>query len=120
VRLDEDAVDLLQVGGAALVADGFEQGAEAEVFGAAQEALAGAHDQGEGAGREGVVAQAAAVELVEDEGFDGAGGQALEDDRVGDARADLFAAPPEIGRPRGSPLAVLGAAPSPRCAFRLR
>jgi hypothetical protein len=62
VRLNEDAVDLLEIDGAGLVADGFEQRAQAEVFGAAQEALAGAHDQGEGVGGEGVVAQTAAID----------------------------------------------------------
>ena len=56
--LDENAVDLLEIDGADLVAHGFEQAAQAEVAGAAQQALAGAHDQRERFRGEGVVAQA--------------------------------------------------------------
>ena len=65
--LDEDAVDLFEVHDAGLVADGFDERAQAQVAGAAQQAFAGADDEGQGFGREGVVAQAGAVELVEDE-----------------------------------------------------
>ena len=67
VGLDEDAVDLFEVHDAGLVAHGFDERAQAEVAGAAQEAFAGADDQGQGFRGEGVVAQAGAVELVEDE-----------------------------------------------------
>ena len=73
--LDEHAVDLFEVHDAGLVADGFDERAQAQVAGAAQQAFAGADDQGQGFGREGVVAQAGAVELVEDELFDGFGSQ---------------------------------------------
>jgi hypothetical protein len=61
--LDEHAVDLLEIDGAGLVADSLDQGAEAEVFAAAQEALAGAHDEGKRVGGEGVVPEAGPVEL---------------------------------------------------------
>ncbi len=74
--LEEDAVDLFEVDGAGLVAHGFDERAQAQVAGAAQEAFAGADDEREGFGGEGVVAQAGAVELVEDELFDGFGTQA--------------------------------------------
>ena len=74
--LDEDAVDLFEVHDAGLVADGFDERAQAQVAGAAQESFAGADDQGQGVGGEGVVAQAGAVELVQDELFDGFGTQA--------------------------------------------
>ena len=66
VGLDEDAVDLFEVHDAGLVADGFDQRAQAQVAGAAQKAFAGADDEGQGFGGEGVVAQPGAVELVED------------------------------------------------------
>lgn len=59
VGLDEDAVDLLEIDEAGLVAHGFDQGTDAEVAGAAQQPLAGADDEREGFGGEGVVAQAA-------------------------------------------------------------
>jgi len=44
VRLDEDAVDPLEVHDAGLVASGLEERAQAQVAGAAQAALAGADD----------------------------------------------------------------------------
>jgi hypothetical protein len=63
---------------------------QAEVAGAAQEAFAGTDDEGQGFGGEGVVAQAGAVELVEDEllrRFREPGAAA---GRVGDAGADFL------------------------------
>ena len=64
VGLHEDVVDLFEVHDAGLVAHGFDERAQAEVAGAAQEALAGADDQGQGLGAEGVVAQAGPVQLA--------------------------------------------------------
>ena len=54
--LNEHAVDLFEVDDAGLVADGFNQGAEAEIARAAQESLARAHDERQSFGSEGVVA----------------------------------------------------------------
>ena len=71
VGLKEDAVDVLEVHDAGLVADGFDEGAEAEVAGAAKDPFARADDQRQGFGGEGVVAKAGAVELIQDEQFDG-------------------------------------------------
>ena len=62
--LDEDAVDLFEVHDAGLVADGFDERTQAEIAGAAQQAFTGTDDQGQGFGREGVVAQAGAIQLV--------------------------------------------------------
>jgi len=56
--LDEDAVDLFEVHDAGLVAHGFDEAADAQVAGATQQAFAGADDQCECFGREGVVTQA--------------------------------------------------------------
>jgi hypothetical protein len=67
MRLNEDAVDLLEIHDAGLVSDGFDERAEAQVAGAAQQTFAGAHDQGQGFGREGVVAETGAVELLQNE-----------------------------------------------------
>ena len=88
--LDEDAVDLFEVHDAGLVADGFDERAQTQVAGAAQQAFAGADDEGQGFGGEGVVAQAGAVELVQDERFDGFGSQARQQRRVSDAGADFL------------------------------
>ena len=41
VRLEEHAVDLLEIDDAGLVADGFDEGAQAEIAGAAQEMFPG-------------------------------------------------------------------------------
>jgi hypothetical protein len=43
VRLQEDAVDLLEVDGADAIAHGLEQRADAQVMGATEVALGGAH-----------------------------------------------------------------------------
>jgi hypothetical protein len=60
---------LLEIDEAGLVADGFDERTQAEVTGAA-ESFAGAHDQGQGIGSEGIVAQASAIQLAQDEGFE--------------------------------------------------
>ena len=88
--LDEDAVDLFEIDGSGLVADGFDQGTQTEIAGSAQESFAGADDQGQGFLGEGVVAQAGTVELGKDELFHHFGTQTREHDRVRDAGADLF------------------------------
>lgn len=90
VWLHEDAVDLFQIDDAFLVADGFEQGTQAEVLGATQEPFTGADDEGQGVVGEGVVAETGAIELVEEELLDVFGTQTGEHDGVGDAGADFF------------------------------
>ena len=90
VGLDKHAVDLLEVDGAGLVADGLDEGAYAEVASAAQEAITGTHDEGESFWSKCVVAEASAVELVEEEGFDGFGSEARQEGGVGDARGDVL------------------------------
>ena len=54
MRLKQDAVNLLEIDRSNLVTNGLEQGAEAEVARAPQEALPGADDEGQGLGCEGV------------------------------------------------------------------
>ena len=63
MRLNEDAVDLFAVHDAGLVPDGFDERAQTQVAGSAQQAFAGTNDQGQGFGREGVMAQAGPVAL---------------------------------------------------------
>ena len=85
VGLDKDAVDLLEVDGAGLIADGLDEGAHAEVARAAQEPVTGAHDESESIGGKRVVAESGAVELVEDECLDGFRSKARQEGGVGDA-----------------------------------
>ena len=88
--LDEDAVDLLEINGADLVAHRFDQRAEAQIAGAPQQAFGGTDDEGQGLQAERVVAQAGSVELSQDEGLRGLGSQAGQEDRIGDPGADFF------------------------------
>ena len=67
VGLHEDAVDVVDVDGLVGGADGLDQAADAEVAGLAQDAVGGADDQVDGGLREGVVAEADAVEFAQDE-----------------------------------------------------
>ena len=62
--LNEDAVDLFEVHDAVLVADGFDERTQAEIAGAAQQAFAGTHDQGQRFGREGVMCWAGGNEPI--------------------------------------------------------
>jgi len=63
---------------------------QAEAAGAAQEAFAGTDDEGQGFLAEGVVAQAGAVQLGEDERFNGFRSQAGKHHGVGDAGTDFL------------------------------
>ena len=83
--LDEDAVDLFEVHDAGLIADGFDERAQAEIAGASQQAFAGADDEREGFGGEGVVTETGAIQLIQDEVLDGFRSQPLEQGRIGDA-----------------------------------
>ena len=76
MRLNKDAVDLFDIHDAGLVADSFFECAETQVAGATQETFAGAHDQGQRFGREGVVTQAGSVQLIGDKLFHRFGNQA--------------------------------------------
>jgi hypothetical protein len=62
VGLDEHAIDWFEVHDAGLVAHRFDEGTQAEIAGAAQEALAGADDQSQRFLGEGIVAQAGTIE----------------------------------------------------------
>ena len=88
--LDEDAVHLLEIDGADLIADGFDEGGQAEVAGAAQEPFAGAHEQCQGFGGEDVVAEACVIELTEDKALGRFWTQARQDDGVSNAGADFL------------------------------
>ncbi len=89
VRLHQHAVDVVDVDGLVGTADGLDQAADAEVAGLTQHAVGGAHHQLDGGQREGVVAQADAVQFAQDELAHGVGTQPFGDDRVGDAALDV-------------------------------
>lgn len=67
--LDENAVDLLEIDNAGLITHRFQEAADAQVAGAAQETFPRADDERQGFGREGVVTQASTVQLGDDEGL---------------------------------------------------
>lgn len=90
MRLHEDAVNLFEIDDTGLIADGFDQRGDAEIFGSTQQPFAGAHDEGERVGGEGVVAQTSAIQLGQDERFDRFGREARQDHRVGDSRSDFL------------------------------
>ena len=69
VRLHEYGVDLAEFDGAGLVADGFEQAAQTEVSGGAQDAFGGLDDEVEGLVAEGAIVQTDGGELTGDEGM---------------------------------------------------
>jgi len=68
-------------------------GAPAQIARAAQKTLARTHNQREGFGHEGIVTQTGAVQLAQDELFDGFWTQARQHYRIGDARTDFFVDP---------------------------
>jgi len=118
VGLNEDAVDLLKINGAGLVAHGFDEGADGEVSVdslaparlalraacgslprgspasggacAAEDSVAGTNDEGESFRGERVVAEAAAVELIKEEGLNGLGGKPCHEGGEGDAGFDFL------------------------------
>ena len=55
--LNEDAIDLFEIHDARLVADGFNQTTDTQIAGAAQQTFAGADDERQGIGGEGVMPQ---------------------------------------------------------------
>lgn len=90
VGLVEDAVEVFNVDGFGLGADGFEHASEAEIFGGAEVAVAGFVDEVEGGFGEGVMGEAGAVELVVDEVGDVGGREWFEFGGLGDAGEDFF------------------------------
>jgi len=88
--LDEDAVDLLEVDGASFIANGFQERAEAEVAEFAEQSVGGADDEVDGLLGEGVVTEADAVQLVQEEFFEVVRCEFLEQGGVGNAAPDVL------------------------------
>jgi len=68
--LEQDAVDMGQLDGFGVVADGFQERGDAQVAGTTQEAIGGADDQIERLGGKSAMSQAAEVELGQDKSVD--------------------------------------------------
>jgi hypothetical protein len=86
VRLHEDAVDDVDIDGALGGADGFDEAADAEVAGLAEDAVGGTDDEVDGGWGEGVVAESGVVEFAEDELAQGVGTDRLAPKNVARSR----------------------------------
>jgi len=86
VRLDEDGVNLLKVDGFGAISDGFDHGADAEVFDGSEGAFGTAGDEVGGGFGEGAVRETNTFELVVDVGGEVCGGELFEFCGVGDPR----------------------------------
>lgn len=89
VRLVEDGVDLFEVDGFGAVSDGFDHGADAEVFDGAEGFFGAACDEVGGGFGEGGMWKANAVELVVDVGGKVSSGEGFEFVAVGDAAFEV-------------------------------
>ena len=90
VGLEQDAVDVGQLDGFGIVADGFQQRGDAQVARTTQEAVGGADEEIERLGGKGAMSQAAQVELGEDKIVDLFGVEARERNRIGHAGLDFL------------------------------
>ena len=90
MRLDQHAVDDVDIDGFLGGSDGFEHAGDAEVASFTQDAIGGSNDQIECRLREDVVAEADAVEFGEDESLHVVGIEAFGDDRIRDAALDVL------------------------------
>src|SRR6185312_2336535 len=103
VGLHEDAVDDVDINDAGGRTDGFDEAADAEVAGLAQDAVGGADDEVDGRRREGVVAEAGMIEFAKDEVAQGVGREPFGDRRVGHAAFDVVVdAEIEVGEQAGA------------------
>ena len=81
MRLDEHAVDLIEIDDSVVLPDGLEQATGAQIFGPSDDAVCGADDQGYCLFGEAIMPEPGLVELPQDEGlhvigvelFDGGG-----------------------------------------------
>lgn len=89
VGLEEDGVDLGEVDGFGAVADGFDHGADAEVFDGSEGSFCASCDEVGGGVGEGAVWEANAFELVMDVGGEVGGGECFEFGTVGDATFEV-------------------------------
>jgi len=88
--LKEDAIDLFEVNLFGLIPDGFQEAGEAEIADSADNAFGGTDDESQRLFGEGVVAEACAIELAQDEFGSLIGIESGEDDGVGDSGFDVL------------------------------
>jgi hypothetical protein len=69
--LNKHTIDLFKIDHAGLIADGLNEGADAQVAGAVQQAFSGANDQSQRFLGEGVVTQTGTIQLAQNESFGG-------------------------------------------------
>lgn len=93
VGLEEDGVDLGEIDGFGAVSDGFDHGANAEVFDGSQGAFGAACDEVGGGIGEGGVREADAFELVVDVAGEVGGGEGFEFGAVGDSGFEVLIGP---------------------------
>ena len=102
VRLQQDAIDLIEVDGLGAISDSLDEGAEAEVAYASQQALRRADDQRERLEREGRVRESGAVELGMNEAGEVFRRELGDEDGEGDAALELVVrAERELGEELG-------------------
>jgi len=90
MRLDQDTVNLLEIHGFSVIADGFDQRRETEIADSTQNAFRGAHNELEGFFGEGVMAEAGTIKLVENELVGLIGIEFWNDDGISDPGFDIF------------------------------
>ena len=93
VGLEEDGVDLGEIDGFGAVSDGFDHGANTEVFDRSQGAFGASCDEVGGGIGEGGVREADAFELVVDVGGEVGGGEGFEFGTVGDPGFEVLIGP---------------------------
>ena len=89
VGLHEDGVDLFEIDGFCAVTDGFEQGAEAEVFHGAQGSFRGPYDECGGVLGKGAVRESDTIQLAVDEVLKCGGCEGVDAGGVGDSVFDV-------------------------------
>ena len=89
VGLHEHGVDLFEVNGLGLVANGFDQGADAEVLDGAQGAFGAAQYELDGFFGEGAVGESGEIELLVDISGKSGGREGVELGGVGDATFEI-------------------------------
>lgn len=90
VGLEEDGVDLGEVDGFGAISDGFDHGADAEVFDGTEGAFGTACDEVGGGFGEGGVRESDAFELVVDVGGEVGGGELFEFGAIGDTGFEVL------------------------------
>jgi len=90
MRLNEDAIDLLEVNFLGLVPNRFQKSREAKIAETTQDAFRGANDQGQSFIGKSIVTQSCAIELIEDKGFCLIRVESRKDDGVSDPRFDVL------------------------------